>query len=82
MRFWKFLLLVGANGLTFFAIVPACYAQETVFNVPSGDTLDRGKVYGELDVTYRPSDGRFCAIDFEFAAILPGFEKKSDGAAE
>lgn len=31
-------------------------AQETVFNVPSGDILDRGKVYGELDVTYRPSD--------------------------
>ena len=26
------------------------------------------------NVTYRPSDGRFCLIDFEFAAILPGFE--------
>jgi len=23
-------------------------------------------------VTYRFSDGRFCIIDFEFAAILPG----------
>ena len=34
------------------------------------------------NVTYRPSDGRFCVIDFEFAAILPGFEKKPDGAAE
>jgi hypothetical protein len=32
-------------------------AQETVFNVPSGDMLDRGKVYGELDFTYRPNDG-------------------------
>ncbi len=31
-------------------------AQETVFNVPSGDVLDRGKAYGELDVTYRPFD--------------------------
>jgi len=30
-------------------------AQETVFNVPSGDVLDRGKVYGEFDVTYRHS---------------------------
>lgn len=28
-------------------------AQETVFNVPSGDVLSRGKVYGELDVTYQ-----------------------------
>jgi len=26
------------------------------------------------NVTYRPSDGRFCLIDFEFAKILPGFE--------
>jgi hypothetical protein len=32
-------------------------AQETVFNVPSGDVLDRGKVYCELDFTYRPNDG-------------------------
>lgn len=26
------------------------------------------------NVTYRQKDGRFCVIDFEFAAILPGFE--------
>lgn len=26
------------------------------------------------NVTYRQADGRFCVIDFEFAAILPGFE--------
>ena len=26
------------------------------------------------NVTYRPSDGRFCLIDFELATILPGFE--------
>ncbi len=24
------------------------------------------------NVTYRQSDGRFCAIDFEFATLLPG----------
>ncbi len=36
-------------------------AQQTVFNVPSGDVLDRGKVYGELDLTYNPdgSSGTF-----------------------
>ncbi len=38
------------------AAVAGC-AQETIFNVPSGDILDRGKVYGELDITYRPDDG-------------------------
>jgi hypothetical protein len=32
-------------------------AQETIFNVPSGDVLGRGKIYGELDFTYRPNDG-------------------------
>jgi hypothetical protein len=34
----------------------AAFAQETVFNVPSGDILDRGKVYGEFDFSYRPTD--------------------------
>jgi hypothetical protein len=27
-------------------------AQETIFNVPSGDVLDKGKVYGEFDFAY------------------------------
>ncbi len=31
-------------------------AQQTVFNVPSGDVLDSGKVYGELDITYMHSN--------------------------
>ena len=31
-------------------------AQETVFDVPSADFLDRGKVYGELDGTLWPVD--------------------------
>ena len=32
------------------------YGQETVFNVPSADVLDAGKVYGELDGTVRVVD--------------------------
>lgn len=31
-------------------------AQQTVFNVPNGDVLERGKVYGELDFTYKHAD--------------------------
>jgi hypothetical protein len=31
------------------------WAQQTVFNVPSGDVLDGGKFYGELDLTYDPN---------------------------
>lgn len=29
-------------------------AQQTIFNVPSADVLERGQVYGELDLTARP----------------------------
>jgi hypothetical protein len=29
------------------------------------------------NVTYRQSDGRFCIVDFELAAILPGSESTS-----
>jgi hypothetical protein len=43
--------------LTFVSALAApLLAQETVFNVPSGDILDPGKVYGEFDFSYRPSD--------------------------
>ncbi|MHA3770973.1 hypothetical protein ACXR0O_05480 [Verrucomicrobiota bacterium sgz303538] len=31
------------------------------------------------NITYRQTDGRFCVIDFEFATILPGFEKSANG---
>src|SRR6266446_5030914 len=41
----KCLLLVAAFS------IPAL-AQETIFNVPSGDILDKGKVYGEFDFAY------------------------------
>jgi hypothetical protein len=39
--------LAGLISLTF------ATAQETIFNVPSGDVLDKGKVYGEFDFAYR-----------------------------
>jgi hypothetical protein len=42
--------------LLVFVLVGALAAQETVFNVPSGDILEYGKVYSELDASYRPSD--------------------------
>jgi hypothetical protein len=48
---FKFLLLL-------LVVFPVCgaYGQETVFDVPSADILDKGKVYGELDITARPVD--------------------------
>jgi hypothetical protein len=48
---WRYLglvlLLMGASSVR---------AQETVFDVPSADFLEKGKVYGELDGTVRPVD--------------------------
>ena len=53
------------------------------------DDKRRDEIFAELEkfgvrhddpdirnVTYRQQDGRFCVIDFEFATILPGFEKE------
>lgn len=34
-----------------FIAVPGA-AQQTIFNVPSGDILDKGKIYGEFDFAY------------------------------
>ena len=31
-------------------------AQQTIFNVPSTDVLERGKVYAELDASFKPDD--------------------------
>src|SRR3984893_18546483 len=32
------------------------HAQQTIFNVPSTDVLDKGKVYGEFDASFKPTD--------------------------
>ena len=47
------LLKLTALLLAIFAGRAAC-AQQTVFDVPNPDVLDKGKVYGELDGTARP----------------------------
>lgn len=39
--------------IAFLFIAVSGLAQQTVFNVPSADVLAKGKVYGELDVTYQ-----------------------------
>ena len=46
----------AAPVIVFLLLCGPTFAQQTVFNVPSGDVLERGKVYGELDLTYSPAD--------------------------
>ena len=42
--------------------------QQTVFNVPSADVLDGGKVYAELDVSFKPSDSE---VATKFSSFVP-----------
>src|SRR5260370_10414994 len=51
IRWCKFLVIL----LVFFPVCGA-YGQQTVFDVPSADVLDKGKVYFELDGTVRGVD--------------------------
>ena len=38
--------------------ISAAHAQQTIFNVPSSDVLDKGKVYLELDASFRFNNTR------------------------
>jgi hypothetical protein len=44
------------------------HGQQTIFNVPSTDVLDKGKVYAELDASLKPTDG---ALVPRFSSFVP-----------
>jgi hypothetical protein len=44
------------------------HAQQTIFNVPTTDVLERGKVYGELDVSFKPTDSTGVS---KFSSFVP-----------
>jgi hypothetical protein len=51
----------GVVGLALFVLVMTAlsitgHAQQTVFNVPTTDVLDKGKAYFELDISAKPND--------------------------
>src|SRR4026207_303482 len=43
-------------------------AQQTIFNVPSTDVLDKGKIYLELDASLKPNDST--AVN-KFSSFVP-----------
>lgn len=60
-------LILASLGLALlFGTTANVSAQQTIFNVPTTDVLDRGKVYAELDVPFKPNDsesvGRFSSF--------------------
>src|ERR1043165_1699100 len=50
-------VLVLAFLSLLFSTSPTVHAQQTIFNVPSTDVLDKGKLYAELDASLKPTDG-------------------------
>lgn len=63
-QLWVAFAFVGA------LLLPASElrAQQTIFNVPTTDVLDRGKVYGELDFTFKPTDSAWAR---KFSSLVP-----------
>jgi hypothetical protein len=50
-------------------------AQQTIFNVPSADVLDPGKVYAEVDELFRPTAPSFSTTTIRGVyGVVPGME--------
>lgn len=59
-----FAVLLGTADLT--------RAQQTIFNVPTTDVLDHGKVYAELDAAFKPNDPKFSSFVPRFVVGVGG----------
>jgi len=51
-----------------FGTASLLHAQQTIFNVPTTDVLDKGKVYVELDASLKPTDGSAVS---KFSSFVP-----------
>lgn len=60
--------ILVACGTLLCGVFSAAHAQQTIFNVPSTDVLDRGKVYAELDASLKPTDG---SVVTKFSSFVP-----------
>jgi hypothetical protein len=57
----------------------AASAQQTIFNVPTTDVLDKGKVYGELDASLKPTDSEAVS---RFSSFVPRVVAGAGGRVE
>jgi hypothetical protein len=74
----------GAIELGLFALVMTAmsitgHAQQTVFNVPTTDVLDKGKVYFELDISAKPNNSG--AVN-KFSSFVPRLVVGAGGKVE
>jgi len=65
---WKATVGFGLWVLLMAMLSIKAEAQQTVFNVPTTDVLDKGKVYFELDVSAKPNDS---ATVSKFSSFVP-----------
>ena len=57
------------------SLTASALAQQTVFNVPSADVLDPGKVYAEVDELFRPTDPKFSSTTIRgVVGVVPHME--------
>ncbi len=54
--------MVGLLAISISAVTAHAHAQQTIFNVPNADVLEKGKVYLEEDDLWRPRDPNFAVF--------------------
>jgi hypothetical protein len=65
--------------LLLFGLFASAHAQQTVFNVPTTDVLDKGKVYFELDISVKPNDTDALG---QFSSFVPRLVVGAGGKVE
>ena len=76
---WRATAGLGLFALMMAALSLTAHAQQTIFNVPTTDVLDRGKVYFELDVSAKPNDS--AALN-KFSSFVPRVVVGAGGRVE
>src|SRR5262245_57018371 len=66
-------------GSMFCAAFQMAQAQQTVFNVPTTDVLDRGKVYFEMDISAKPTNAEAVS---RFSSFVPRVVVGAGGRVE
>ena len=74
----KMLGIFTASVVLFFLFAGA-HAQQTIFNVPTTDVLERGKVYAELDASFKPNDSDALS---KFSSFVPRVVVGAGGRVE
>ena len=75
MKAINVVLVLSAIGL--FGV--GASAQQTIFNVPSSDILDKGKFYFEFDATFKPTSGDSVG---KFSSFVPRIVAGTGGNVE